>query len=157
MMVPSLKQLLLFYVKFIGFSVSSNICCKPDHTVFVNAFQAAEYLEQAEYETGNPMEDLKTQSLMKQLLYNPQLQAACPLPFDEAKLWKGQRGPELKQKIQGQFRNIRLCSNPSRLIVDLSYNVDFFLFSNDKTMITKVVFCYQTFIAQNSFLTLYIF
>lgn len=103
------------------------------------------------------MEDLKTQSLMKQLLYNPQLQAACPLPFDEAKLWKGQRGPELKQKIQGQFRNIRLCSNPSRLIVDLSYNVDFFLFSNDKTMITKVVFCYQTFIAQNSFLTLYIF
>lgn len=68
--------------------------------------KAAEYLEQAEYETGNPMEDLKTQSLMKQLLYNPQLQAACPLPFDEAKLWKGQRGPELKQKIQGQFRNI---------------------------------------------------
>ncbi|KAL5771927.1 hypothetical protein ACOSQ2_011851 [Xanthoceras sorbifolium] len=68
--------------------------------------KAADYLEQAEYETGNPTEDLKTQSLMKQLLYNPKLQAACPLPFDEAKLWKGQSGPELKQRIQGQFRNI---------------------------------------------------
>ena len=44
--------------------------------------------------------------MIKQLLYNPELQAACPVPFDEAKLWKGQRGPELKQKIQHQFRNI---------------------------------------------------
>ncbi|KAK8489825.1 hypothetical protein V6N11_005369 [Hibiscus sabdariffa] len=68
--------------------------------------KAAEYLEQAEYDTGNPIDDLTTQSLMKQLLYNPKLQAACPLPFDEAKLWKGQRGPELKLKIQAQFKNI---------------------------------------------------
>ncbi|OAY25179.1 endoplasmic reticulum oxidoreductin-1 [Manihot esculenta] len=68
--------------------------------------KAADYLEQAEYDTGNPTEDLKAHSLMRQLLYNPKLQAACPLPFDEAKLWKGQRGPELKQKIQGEFRNI---------------------------------------------------
>lgn len=43
---------------------------------------------------------------MRQLLYNTKLQAACPIPFDEAKLWKGQNGPELKQKIQNQFRNI---------------------------------------------------
>ncbi|CAL0320182.1 unnamed protein product [Lupinus luteus] len=68
--------------------------------------KAADYLEQAEYDTGNLNEDLKTQSLMKQLLYNPKLQAACPVPFDEAKLWKGQSGPELKQNIQQQFRNI---------------------------------------------------
>ncbi|KAE8655343.1 Endoplasmic reticulum oxidoreductin-1 [Hibiscus syriacus] len=68
--------------------------------------KATDYLEQAEYNTGNPTEDLKTQSLMRQLLYNPKLQAACPLPFDEARLWKGQRGPELKQKIQAQFKNI---------------------------------------------------
>ncbi|XP_009360923.2 endoplasmic reticulum oxidoreductin-1 isoform X2 [Pyrus x bretschneideri] len=68
--------------------------------------KAADYLEHAEYDTGNPTEDLKTQSLVRQLLYNPNLQAACPVPFDEAKLWKGQRGPELKQKIQKQFRNI---------------------------------------------------
>ncbi|KAG4195919.1 hypothetical protein ERO13_A06G139100v2 [Gossypium hirsutum] len=68
--------------------------------------KTADYLEQAEYDTGNPTEDIKTQSLMKQLLYDPKLQAACPLPFDEAKLWKGRRGPELKQKIQAQFKNI---------------------------------------------------
>lgn len=71
------------------------------------SLQAADYLEQAEYNTGNPNEDLKTESLIKQLLYKPKLQAACPVPFDEAKLWKGQSGPELKQKIQHQFRNIR--------------------------------------------------
>lgn len=68
--------------------------------------KAKDYLEQAEYDTGNPEEDLKAQSLMRQLLYNPKLQAACPVPFDEAKLWKGQAGPELKQQIQKQFRNI---------------------------------------------------
>lgn len=75
------------------------------------ALQAADYLEQAEYDTGNPAEDLKAQSLMRQLLYNPKLQAACPLPFDEAKLWHGQSGPELKQEIQKQFRNIRFFLN----------------------------------------------
>ncbi|KAF3441139.1 hypothetical protein FNV43_RR15050 [Rhamnella rubrinervis] len=68
--------------------------------------KATDYLEQAEYDTGDNAEDLKTQSLMRQLLYNPKLQAACPLPFDEAKLWQGQSGPQLKQQIQRQFRNI---------------------------------------------------
>ncbi|KAL0301296.1 UNVERIFIED_CONTAM: Endoplasmic reticulum oxidoreductin-1 [Sesamum radiatum] len=68
--------------------------------------KAANYLEQAEYNTGNLEEDLKAQSLMRQLLYNPKLQAACPIPFNEAKLWKGQSGPELKQEIQKNFRNI---------------------------------------------------
>ncbi|KNA06491.1 hypothetical protein SOVF_180620 isoform B [Spinacia oleracea] len=68
--------------------------------------KASDYLEQAEYDTGNHEDDLKTQSLLKQLLYNQKLRAACPLPFDEAKLWQGQSGPELKQQIQKQFRNI---------------------------------------------------
>ncbi|XP_057549961.1 endoplasmic reticulum oxidoreductin-1 [Amaranthus tricolor] len=68
--------------------------------------KASDYLEQAEYDTGNPEDDLKTQSLLKQLLYNSKLRSACPLPFDEAKLWQGQSGPELKQQIQKQFRNI---------------------------------------------------
>ncbi|NP_001148525.1 Endoplasmic reticulum oxidoreductin-1 [Zea mays] len=68
--------------------------------------KAANYLEQAEYNTGNPEDDLKTESLVKQLLYNSKLRSACPLPFDEAKLWQGENGPELKQEIQKQFRNI---------------------------------------------------
>ncbi|KAG2684743.1 hypothetical protein I3843_10G086900 [Carya illinoinensis] len=68
--------------------------------------KAADYLEYAEYDTGNLTEDLRTMSLMRQLLFNPKLKAACPIPYDEAKLWRGQRGPELKLKIQQQFRNI---------------------------------------------------
>ncbi|OEL31173.1 Endoplasmic reticulum oxidoreductin-1, partial [Dichanthelium oligosanthes] len=52
--------------------------------------KAAEYLEQAEYNTGNPEDDLKTQSLVKQLLYHQKLRSACPKPFDEAKLWQGE-------------------------------------------------------------------
>lgn len=79
-------------------------------TIF--SWQAADYLEQAEYDTGNTDDDLKTQSLMRQLLYNHKLRAACPVPFDEAKLWKGENGPELKQQIQKQFKNIRSFSNP---------------------------------------------
>ena len=70
-------------------------------------------MEHAEYDTGNVTEDLKTQSLTRQLLYNPKLQAACPIPFDEAKLWKGQSGPELTLKIQKQFRNIRYFWKPT--------------------------------------------
>ncbi|CAJ2651283.1 unnamed protein product [Trifolium pratense] len=58
---------------------------------YVDDTEAADYLEQAEYNTGNPNEDLKKESLIKQLLYNPKLQAAYPLPFDEGwdkcRLW----------------------------------------------------------------------
>jgi ERO1-like protein alpha len=75
--------------------------------ILFGIFQAADYLEQAEYNTDNPEDDLKTESLVKQLLYNSKLRSACPLPFDEAKLWQGENGPELKQEIQKQFRNIR--------------------------------------------------
>lgn len=79
--------------------------------------QATDFLEQAEYNTGNLEEDLKTQSLVRQLLYNHKLQAACPIPFDEAKLWQGESGPELKQQIQAQFRNIRLYETWSHIIM----------------------------------------
>lgn len=68
--------------------------------------KATNYLKQAEYDTGNHDEDPKTKLLMQQLLHNPELQTACPVPFDEAKLWQGQHGPELRREIQKQFRNI---------------------------------------------------
>lgn len=68
--------------------------------------KAEDYLGEAEYETGNVIEDLKTKSLVKQVVSDPKTKAACPVPFDEAKLWKGQRGPELKQQLEKQFRNI---------------------------------------------------
>ncbi|PWA62329.1 Endoplasmic reticulum oxidoreductin 1 [Artemisia annua] len=74
--------------------------------VFKAMTKAAPYLEEAEYDTGNHLEDLKAHSLIRQLVHNPKLQATCPLLFDEAKLWQGQSGPELKQQIQKQFRNI---------------------------------------------------
>lgn len=67
---------------------------------------------EAEYETGNVIEDLKTKSLVKQVVSDPKTKAACPVPFDEAKLWKGQRGPELKQQLEKQFRNIRSFLSP---------------------------------------------
>ncbi|XP_051134844.1 endoplasmic reticulum oxidoreductin-1-like [Andrographis paniculata] len=68
--------------------------------------KAADYLEEADYDTNNPVDDQNTRFLMKQLLYDHKLQSACPKPFDEAKLWKGQSGPELMKQTQRQFRNI---------------------------------------------------
>lgn len=72
-----------------------------------NCDKAKEYLEQADYDTGNPLDDMNTQLLLKKLLNDHQLLSACPKPFDEAKLWKGQSGPELMKQTQKQFRNIR--------------------------------------------------
>jgi ERO1-like protein alpha len=31
---------------------------------------------------------------------------SCPLPFDEARLWKGQHGQALKAQLQVAFQNI---------------------------------------------------
>nr|XP_018676661.1 PREDICTED: endoplasmic reticulum oxidoreductin-1-like isoform X2 [Musa acuminata subsp. malaccensis] len=73
--------------------------------------KAADYLEQAEYNTGNHVEDLKTQSLVRQLLYNNKLLSACRVPFDEVNIWQGQNGPDLLQQIQNQFRNISAIMN----------------------------------------------
>ena len=92
---------LFFFLFFFYFFLTNDCLC------VLYVLQAAPYLEEAEYDTGNHLEDLKAHSLIQQLVHNPKLQAACPLPFDEAKLWQGQSGPELKQQIQKQFRNIR--------------------------------------------------
>ncbi|KAJ0801504.1 putative endoplasmic reticulum oxidoreductin 1, ERO1-like superfamily [Helianthus annuus] len=68
--------------------------------------KAGPCLEEAQYDSGNRTKDLKVHSLIRKLLHNPKLQAVCPLSFDEAKLWQGQSGPEVKQQIQNQIRNI---------------------------------------------------
>ncbi|KAM0029204.1 putative endoplasmic reticulum oxidoreductin 1, ERO1-like superfamily [Helianthus debilis subsp. tardiflorus] len=75
--------------------------------IYIYISQAGPCLEEAQYDSGNHPEDLKAHSLIRKLLHNPKLQVVCPLSFDEAKLWQGQSGPELKQQIQNQFRNIR--------------------------------------------------
>lgn len=69
--------------------------------------QAGGYLNEAEYDSGNDLEDMKAGELIRRLVHNPKLQAACALPFNEAELWQGQGGPMLRQQIQNQFLNIR--------------------------------------------------
>ncbi|MCO5546581.1 hypothetical protein L7F22_000010 [Adiantum nelumboides] len=68
--------------------------------------KASNYLVEAEYSTGNPSEDEETTSLIQKLVQNERLQAACPKPFDEAKLWQGKDGTQLLLQLQEQFRNI---------------------------------------------------
>ena len=34
------------------------------------------------------------------------VKSACPVPFDEARLWKGEDAPALKQQLQIHFQNI---------------------------------------------------
>ncbi|CAI5972814.1 unnamed protein product [Closterium sp. NIES-65] len=72
------------------------------------ATKAADFLSRASYDTGNPLEDQQTAALVQQVVRNGRLQAACPLPFDEARMWRGDEGPMLKQTLQGHFRNISL-------------------------------------------------
>eukprot|EP00897_Mesotaenium_endlicherianum_P007413 jgi/Mesen1/66/ME1106421C05698 len=70
------------------------------------ATKAADYMSHAEYDTGNPQEDAETAALVRQLVHNARVKAACPLPFDEGQLWKGDNGPQLKRELQTHFRNI---------------------------------------------------
>ncbi|KAL0877907.1 hypothetical protein Bca101_027613 [Brassica carinata] len=61
-------------------------------------------------------------TILRKLLHSPKLQTACPVPFDEAKLWLGQSGPE----FQKQFRNIRFSSYISESVkmVDMGPDVE---------------------------------
>ncbi|KAH9553464.1 hypothetical protein CY35_08G011200 [Sphagnum magellanicum] len=68
--------------------------------------KAEAYLSQAEYSTGNGAEDQETQELVRRLVNCQHLRTACPIPFDEAQMWRGSDGAELKQQLQNHFRNI---------------------------------------------------
>ncbi|GFH28584.1 endoplasmic reticulum oxidoreductin 1 family protein [Haematococcus lacustris] len=65
--------------------------------------KARSLLAQFEYTTGEPEADQHTSQLMADL---EEAQAACPMPFDEGRLWKGGQGPALLDSMQAAFRNI---------------------------------------------------
>ena len=47
------------------------------------------------------------QCLLSDLQVNSEaVQTACPVPFDEGRLWKGKDGPQLKRQLQQHFHNI---------------------------------------------------
>lgn len=68
--------------------------------------KAGSYLTEAEYSTGNESEDRLTQKLVTALVGSERLRTACPIPFDEAQLWRGPDAVELKDQLQRHFRNI---------------------------------------------------
>lgn len=68
--------------------------------------RAQPLLEGVDYVTGSPEEDQETADLLGELVNNAALQKACPVPFDEGRLWKGDQGPELRTQLQSSFQNI---------------------------------------------------
>ena len=50
-------------------------------------------VQSPEFKRGTHAKDLQTKSFIRQPLCKPKPQVACPLSFDEAKLWQGQSGP----------------------------------------------------------------
>ena len=65
----------------------------------------------AQYDTGLPDEDARTRELVRGLLGRDGgagvlLREACPLPFDEGRLWRGEEGPALRRQLQSAFQNI---------------------------------------------------
>lgn len=56
--------------------------------------------------TGLPESDVHTAALVKELLTHPSVLASCPVPFDEARMWKGEDGLKKRQELMTTFRNI---------------------------------------------------
>lgn len=55
---------------------------------------------------GNTLEDQRTSNLIKNLVNSKEIDEACPIPFDEGRLWKGEGGSILFKELQTSFRNI---------------------------------------------------
>lgn len=68
--------------------------------------KAEPVLRGAAYDTGLPDEDAATVAALDRLFEGRELRQACPIPFDEARLWRGEDGAALKQGLQATFRNI---------------------------------------------------
>jgi len=68
--------------------------------------KAAPLLSGYDYATGLQEEDAMTKNMVKQLLLDQAIKQACPMPFDEGRMWKGENAAELKEQLQHTFRNI---------------------------------------------------
>ncbi|KAG1676511.1 hypothetical protein FOA52_000054 [Chlamydomonas sp. UWO 241] len=69
--------------------------------------KAAPLLERFDYSVGDPGHDSAAGELVRALVRLPGgLPAACPMPFDEARLWRGEEGEAIKAQLQAAFRNI---------------------------------------------------
>ncbi|KAK9850278.1 hypothetical protein WJX84_007666 [Apatococcus fuscideae] len=68
--------------------------------------KAGPALEQADLTSGLPVEDKLTRQLMDQLVTTTFLKQACPLPFDEAQLWKGEGAQDLQAQLRSGFHDI---------------------------------------------------
>lgn len=52
------------------------------------------------------LSNLKWRNLCDLQVNSEAVQTACPVPFDEGRLWKGKDGPQLKRQLQSHFHNI---------------------------------------------------
>lgn len=68
--------------------------------------KAGPMLNRLDYDTGMPEEDARTRDLVHQLVNSEALKKACPIPFHEGSLWKGEGAADLKLQLQSHFRNI---------------------------------------------------
>jgi ERO1-like protein alpha len=70
------------------------------------ATKAGARLAAADLDTGSPAEDAAAAALLRQIVSSPALRAACPLPFDEARLWRADGDGALRAELQAAFQNI---------------------------------------------------
>lgn len=68
--------------------------------------KAAPLLEGVEYSSGSPLDDKETKQLVNELVNSDALRLACPTPFHEGRLWKGNDAADLRQQLQVHFQNI---------------------------------------------------
>eukprot|EP00798_Chlamydomonas_sp_ICE-L_P013399 gene13400-19250_t len=68
--------------------------------------KAGPLLENFSYVTGIAEEDAMAAQLIQELTNKKELWDACPMPFDEGRLWKGSDADDLRAQVQDSFRNI---------------------------------------------------
>lgn len=64
-----------------------------------------------DFPSGLPESDARTAELVHELLTHRAVLEACPVPFDEARLWKGADGARKRLELEHMFRNITQIMN----------------------------------------------